>query len=208
MLLVRWQLLEFPVVIQRRHLDGGLRQRQAMAAAQGAVDHRHIEGQKIAHQRPAADERQQPFHGFMQGQSIGHVTVAQPVHRHAGRRHLPFRTHQQFQPLARHDAPASDARRTNGDDFIATYIQPRRFAIQRHPFIIRRRFEQKSPAGIPQAPFLPCPFPAPPALQHPSGQRRCDHVHCAVPIMLIARPPAGSAAAAASGSAAPRPGHP
>ncbi len=178
-LLVRRQLLELVVVIQRGNFDAGLGQANAQQRAHGAVEHRHVKLQVIPHQRAATDKSEQLLHCHRQRQALGQILGAQPVDAHAVGRYRALGPHQQFQAFAGHDAVALDAHCANRDDFVGAHIQSGGFAIQRHPFVGRRGLQQRCKARVTQPMGQPPPPQGRPAREQRGAKpvSTTPHIH-------------------------------
>ena len=146
----RRRVAVFALIIGPRYFDLLVRQRNAEQAPHVLVEHRDVEFEVEADQRPRADETQEIRQHLLHGPSASDVLLAQPVHLDGVRIEPRFGPDGRLEPLARQNAVGADPDCRDRDDVVFPKAEAGRLAIDRDRFPWRRRLEQKAINGIAQ----------------------------------------------------------
>ena len=122
------------------------------------IDHRDVEFEVVADQRPRADEAQELRQDLLYRSAAGHVALAQAMdldrlclHSRAGSDH-------RLEPRARKNPGAANGNGGDGHDVVPKRIEPGRFAVDCDRFLGGRLVEQEAKRRVAQEMLVNAPL--------------------------------------------------
>ncbi len=160
------------LIIHGRDFDHRVRQFDLDQRQHVFVDHRRVEFEVIADERPAADEMQEIAHDLANALALLGLALEDMMDLDRIRLHLRVGPRDRDEFLAGENAVSPHLHRRDRDDVVLYDIEPGRLAIDDDDFVRRPLFEQEAIGLVGQREIMEPAFEA--ARQHVRTSRNCN----------------------------------